>query len=478
MKGASFKQYLKSQKFLLFLLLIIFGIVPGFILRACVITSYEHAAILQRSDAVIRQLEVFSARLTQDGLFPEIDPFDEMISDEMEEIGASDDAQVLLVDSDYRILKASYQTTETEYIPDDETIRAFMGENVTETDVNADVFSIAVPVWNAEGDRTLGIILFSAPADFVRGDIWRLKRMITLFQIVVAVAVILIGFILSGKLTRPFKRLTRSIQDVQEGYQSHFEPVETFTETSQLSEACSDMLGRLKRLDDSREEFVSNVSHELKTPLTSMKVLSDSLLSQENVPNEIYRDFMKDIAGEIDRENSIINDLLSLVTLNRESGELNIQEVSINDMLDLLMKRLRPIAEQKQVELLLESFRPVTAEVDEVKLTLAVSNLIENAIKYNRPEGYVHVTLNADHENFFINVIDNGIGIPEEAQEHIFERFYRVDKSHSRKIGGTGLGLAITHSIVGLHHGAIRVHSVEGEGTTFTLRIPLEYYSE
>ena len=130
------------------------------------------------------------------------------------------------------------------------------------------------------------------------------------------------------------------------------------------------------------------------------------------------------------------------------------------------------------MELLLESFRLVTAEVDEGKLTLAFSNLIENAIKYNRPEGYVHVTLNADHENFFLNVIDNGIGIPQESQEHIFDRFYRVDKSHSRKIGGTGLGLAITHSIVTLHHGAIRVHSEEGEGTTFTVRIPLEYYSE
>jgi signal transduction histidine kinase len=267
-------------------------------------------------------------------------------------------------------------------------------------------------------------------------------------------------------MTRPFKKLTRSIQDVQEGYQSHFEPVETFTETTQLSEACSDMLGRLKRLDDSREEFVSNVSHELKTPLTSMKVLADSLVGQENVPNEIYRDFMKDIAGEIDRENSIINDLLSLVSLNQGSEALNIKEASINDMLDLLMKRLRPIAEQQQVELLLESFRPVTAEVDEGKLTLAFSNLIENAIKYNRPEGYVHVTLNADHENFFLNVIDNGIGIPQESQEHIFDRFYRTDASRNSVQGGSGIGLSIVKKIIEDHSGKIWATSQVGRGTT------------
>ena len=139
------------------------------------------------------------------------------------------------------------------------------------------------------------------------------------------------------------------------------------------------------------------------------------------------------------------------------------------------MKRLRPIARKQNVDLVLESFRPVIAEVDEVKLTLALSNLIENAIKYNKPEGWVHVSLNADHQNFFVTVEDNGIGIPEDAQDHIFERFYRVDKSHSREIGGTGLGLAIAKNAIILHRGAIRVHSKEGEGTTFTVRIPLNY---
>ena len=141
------------------------------------------------------------------------------------------------------------------------------------------------------------------------------------------------------------------------------------------------------------------------------------------------------------------------------------------------MKRLRPIAQKLNVELVMESFRPVVAEVDEVKLTLALTNLIENAIKYNNPDGWVHVSLNADHQNFFVTVEDNGIGIPKEAQNRIFERFYRVDKSHSREIGGTGLGLAIARNAIIMHRGAIKVHSMEGEGTTFTVRIPLTYIS-
>ena len=132
-------------------------------------------------------------------------------------------------------------------------------------------------------------------------------------------------------------------------------------------------------------------------------------------------------------------------------------------------------AEKQNVELVLESFRPVSADVDEVKITLAFTNLIENAIKYNKPGGWVHVTLNADHQYFYLKVEDSGIGIPEESLDHIYERFYRVDKSHSREIGGTGLGLAITRNAVLMHRGAIKAYSTEGEGTIFTVRIPLNY---
>jgi signal transduction histidine kinase len=122
-----------------------------------------------------------------------------------------------------------------------------------------------------------------------------------------------------------------------------------------------------------------------------------------------------------------------------------------------------------------ESFRPVIAEVDEVKISLAISNLIENAIKYNTEDGWIRVSLNADHKYFFIKISDSGIGIPEDVQDLIFERFYRVDKARSRESGGTGLGLAITRSVIQMHRGAIKVYSKEGEGTTFNVRIPLNF---
>ena len=167
--------------------------------------------------------------------------------------------------------------------------------------------------------------------------------------------------------------------------------------------------------------------------------------------------------------------IFSLVKMDKSAGGLNITAVNINDLLETIMKRLRPIAEKQNIELVLESFRPVSAEVDEVKLSLALTNLVENAIKYNKKDGWVHVSLNADHKYFFVRVEDSGIGIPEDSLEHIYERFFRVDKSHSKEIGGTGLGLAITRNAVLMHRGAIKAHSKEGEGTIFTVRIPLTY---
>jgi signal transduction histidine kinase len=236
------------------------------------------------------------------------------------------------------------------------------------------------------------------------------------------------------------------------------------------------MLHRLKTLDDSRQEFVSNVSHELKTPLTSMKVLADSLVGMDNVPIEMYQEFMQDIANEIDRENHIITNLLDLVKLDKKAA-MHVDVVNINEWIEGILKRLKPIADKKNVELILDSFRSVQAEIDDVKLALAITNLIENAIKYNVEDGWVKVSINADHKYFYIEVADSGMGIPAEDIDHIFERFYRVDKSHSTEIEGTGLGLAITRNAVRMHRGHIKVDSVKGEGTTFNVRIPLLYRS-
>ena len=214
---------------------------------------------------------------------------------------------------------------------------------------------------------------------------------------------------------------------------------DAYSETRQMSHAVQKSLRKLKAVDQSRQEFVSNVSHELKTPITSIRVLADSLMGMEEVPVELYREFMSDISDEIDRESQIIEDLLTLVRMDKSAeSQMKISQVHINHELEMILKRLRPIAKRSNVELILESIREVTADVDKVKLNLAVTNLVENAIKYNIDSGWVRVTLDADHKYFYVKVADSGIGIPEDSVDHIFERFFRVDKARSREVGGTG----------------------------------------
>lgn len=467
--------YLKSLKFRIFLLIILFGIAPTFLLRTGILSVYEKRAVNTRTVDITSQAKLLASQIVANNYLQ--DTSSKNITTQLDQLSTIYDGRVMLIDSSFTIVKDTYALDEQKTILSEEVMQAYNGETVQKYDADNHYIEMTFPMHDESGKNVIGVMLVSVSTDSIAATLAILKQYALMIQFLVAVIVVIAGFAVSTAFVRPFRRLTKSIKDVQDGYEADFISVNSYSETETMSAACDEMLRRLQTLDESRQEFVSNVSHELKTPLTSMKVLADSLMGQEDIPVELYREFMTDIGAEIDRENKIINDLLSLVKMDKSAGNINITSVQINELLERIMKRLRPIAQKQNVELVMESFRPVVAEVDEVKLTLALTNLIENAIKYNNPDGWVHVSLNADHQNFFVTVEDNGIGIPKEAQNRIFERFYRVDKSHSREIGGTGLGLAIARNTIIMHRGAIKVHSMEGEGTTFTVRIPLTYIS-
>ena len=302
-----------------------------------------------------------------------------------------------------------------------------------------------------------------------------IKGIIVSIILVAAMIAIVCAFLVSNVIVRPLGKLSSSIDFVTDGAKARQIEEKSFYEYRKIACSVNRMLDKIKVVDDSREEFVANVSHELKTPMASMRVLAEALLSMDDAPVETYREFMDDIVSEIDRENEIINDLLTLVKVDRANAELNISTVNVNELVEHVLKRLNPIAESKGIELIMESFRPFAAEIDEVKMTLAITNIIENAIKYNRTNGSVRVSVNADHKYFYITVTDTGIGIPKEYIDRVFDRFYRVDKARSRETGGTGLGLSITRSIIIMHKGSIKLYSKENEGTTFTIRVPLNH---
>ena len=375
---------------------------------------------------------------------------------EIQQMAYAYSARILIINSDYIIVKDNYIFDEGKTIVTEDVINAFKGKSHSHINYKSSSAVITTPIIDDTG-KISGVIKVSISGYATIQTINYMKRI----SIAVMIALLLVfsGILVFViyKLTSPAKDMKEAILSLSDGDKNARIKKQTIKEYKDIGDAVNVLLDRLK------------------TPMTSMKVLADSLLATENAPIEMYKEFMQDIAEEIDRENEIIGDLLNLVRTDGERAVLNIETVDVNELMEVVLKRLKPIALKNNIEIIFESMRPVTASIDRVKFIIVLTNIIENAIKYNHPEGWVKITLNADHKFFYVDVSDSGIGIPEECKDQVFERFYRVDKARSRETGGTGLGLAITKNIVLLHKGTIKFYSKENEGTTFNIRIPLNY---
>ena len=473
MKEKMKQSFFKSLRFRIMVLLVIIGILPCLIIEKVILNSYENRAVEWKKMNVKNQCDILGNQLMKEGYLEYQQS--EVINGELSILSTVYNGRILIINRSGRIIKDTYDIDEGKYMLSEEVIQCFEGVDTSYYDESNDYIEQTVSLKDGKSKQIDGVMLVSISTGEIRDSIEILEHRGNLLMLAISILVLVLGYLLSKSLVKPFTRVSKAIEELTDGYLDEEISVPDYSETQMLSSVFNKMLKRMKVLDDSRQEFVANVSHELKTPMTSIKVLADSLVGQEDVPVELYKEFMQDIAVEIDRENKIITDLLALVKMDKKASDLNIEKVNINELMESILKRLKPIADKKKVELVLETYRPIVAEVDEVKLSLALSNLVENGIKYNVEDGWVHVTLNADHKYFYVTVADSGVGIPKDSIDKIFERFYRVDKSHSREIGGTGLGLAITRNAIAMHRGAVKVKSEEQKGTTFSVRIPLNY---
>ena len=392
----------------------------------------------------------------------------------MDTLAYSLSARVMIVDTDYRVAYDSFRLLKDTYIMNNDIYEIMKGDRDERLVREQSYIEYMFPVVNREGyiDDVAVIAVSLESMENERGYLsYRANILICIFMVIG----VLTAFFISYMAVRDTRKIKSQLVNMKDGFLGQISSDGLWREAGSVVDNMNGIFAKSQLLEESRQEFVSNVSHELKTPITSMKVLSESILMQDNVPVEMYREFMNDIVLEIDREAQIISDLLTLVKTDKGSDSLNIERVDINELMEVILKRLTPLAEKRSIEITFESFREVEADIDKVKFTLAISNLIENGIKYNVDGGWIRVSLNADHKNLYIKVADSGVGIPEDCVEHIFERFYRVDKARSRDTGGTGLGLAISKNIIVMHKGIINVYSEPGKGTTFTVRVPMNY---
>ncbi len=253
------------------------------------------------------------------------------------------------------------------------------------------------------------------------------------------------------------------------------EPVEPDPAGTNPVETGSVSVGELQRVNKIRRDFVANVSHELKTPATSLKLLAESLVDILDEDQNQARFFAEELRNETERLAKLITDLLDLTRLESSEGIQNPQPVDIRSILMVVLARLRPAARHKNISLSWKrSGKAALYAVrgDETQLTSMFTNLVENAVKYTPAGGRVDVTGESDESEVIVRVSDTGIGIPKKYLGRIFERFYRVDKARSKETGGTGLGLSIVRHIAENHGGRVAVESIPGEGSTFTVCLP------
>ena len=457
-KKFKFKMPAVSFRLLLTIVFIVLGIAPVFIYGRMVSRTNLSSRIDARKIELQTKGLMLSNKLTRGNFLK--DPKErESLNSEIDAVAEIYNGRIVVIDKSYNTI-----------------VDTFNGTNTNIYNRKKSYILQTMPIYETIDNKNIdGVLLFIASTDNLIAVAEGVGNTERFLYITLSAIVVVLSIITAGRLLRPLTKLRDDIASIGYGKLDQKLEHNEYKLTKSISENINTTLAKLQAADKLRDEFVANVSHELKTPITSIRVLADSLIGMENVPNEMYAEFMHDISDEIDREAKIIDDLLSLVKLDKAANTLVTEQVDINQLIKQILKRLRPIADKRDIELTFETVREVSADVDETKLSLAINNLIENAIKYNKDGGFVKVSIDADHKFFYIQVKDSGDGIAPEYQDLIFERFYRIDKARSRQTGGTGLGLAITRNVVHLHDGIIKVSSKEGEGTTFTVRIPLNH---
>ena len=296
------------------------------------------------------------------------------------------------------------------------------------------------------------------------------KNLITI-SAVVAVLVIGISLLLSRMLTQRISHLLQAIASVREGAYNHRAVVKGSDEIAQIAAEFNSLTGRLQTTEEARRRFVSDASHEMKTPLAGIKLLTDSILQTEDIDPATTREFVADIGHEAARLERITEDLLRLTRL--DSGAIEpAAPVAVAPVLERAARMLHPVADQRHIDLTWQADPQATVLATEGDIHQILYNLMENAVKYTAPGGFVRAEVSVEEGQVVMTVQDNGMGIPAEDMPHIFERFYRVDKARSREIGGTGLGLSIVGDTVQRRGGEITVADREGGGTVFTVRFP------
>ncbi len=288
---------------------------------------------------------------------------------------------------------------------------------------------------------------------------------------ILEIAVIIFSLFFSTAFTRRLRKIMESIRIIRAGDYTHKLDVGGSDELTVLGDEFNDLVDRLRTSEQKRNNFVSDASHELKTPLASIKLLADSIM-QNDMDADTIREFVGDIGNEAERLNRMSQKLLTLAKVEAQIDN-DYEIIELSPTIHKVHHMLNEIATKNEVTIDLNIVKDSPVLIVEDDLYQIVFNLVENGIKYNKRGGSLQITLQREADNAVLSFRDSGMGIPQDSIPHIFERFYRVEKARSRKSGGSGLGLSIVRNLIEKNNGCITVDSIFGEGTTFTVTFPV-----
>lgn len=389
------------------------------------------------------------------------------------------DCRVLMLDIEARVAYDSNNgVMQGKYMPTASILDAIDGNNNVEKIKDADgelIICAAVPT--IKNKSVTGVIYYQASAADASDFMNQILITMIMLTILVSILIGVVSFVMSGIITDPIRDLTQKLSKAADEEGDYIIEKTTGGEVGKLIDSFNKMTRQIQKQEEKRQEFVSNASHELKTPLSSIKLISDSLLNVPDAPKEMVDEFLTDMNVQVERLTRIVDKLLTLTRMDSASN-VSRMEFAVTDLTELcanITKALRPLAEQKHIELEYNPSLTVYSKIERDRMWEAIYNVLDNSIKYTKEDGKVTMNLSKDENNIIIEITDTGIGIASDELYKIFDRFYRVDKARARETGGTGLGLSIALTAVELHGGNIQVESEEGVGSTFRIIIPITF---
>ena len=393
------------------------------------------------------------------------------VENSITEMGNLQVTRLLITDQKGMVLYDSNGTGRNSYALLPEIVEAMRGYDVFYSKYqNGILHSHAATPVVAYG-TTIGCV-YMMEIDTEQGQlIHSLQSTVLQITIILELVVIVFTLIFSNTFSKRLRKIMASMRIIQKGDYTHKVTLAGNDELTFLGDEFNDLTERLYTSEQKRRRFVSDASHELKTPLASIKLLTDSIL-QYDMDMDTIREFVGDIGNEADRLNRTSAKLLSLTRIDGQMEEES-EIIPMTPTIERVVRMLSGIAAQNHITIETQLEDPCPILMLEDDLYQVVFNLVENGIKYNVPGGKLSIRLCQHGDNALLTISDTGVGIPEDAREHIFERFFRVDKARSRATGGSGLGLSIVRAIITRYKGEIAVDSTLGQGTTFTVTFPI-----